>query len=135
VAAGGLNSLLFLPMDRVDDTPLPYPIGAQDFQILFNKDFQKESFMETPQFYFMGELDDNDAILYDDGYDEDEREIIFKILGRKMQPDRWKNSIMYNEINNASLSTRIYEELGHEHPELVKADIVSFFQSVLPDNQ
>jgi hypothetical protein len=134
LAAGGLNSLLYLPMDSIGDTPLPYPIGAQDFQILFNKDFQKESFMETPQFYFMGELDDNDAILYDDGYDEDEREIIFKILGRKMQPDRWKNSIMYNKINNVALSTRIYEELGHEHPELVKADIVSFFQSVLRDN-
>jgi hypothetical protein len=135
VAAGGLNSLLFLPMDRVDDTPLPYPIGAQDFQILFNKDFQKESFMETPQFYFMGELDDNDAILYDDGYNEDERKIIFKILGRKIQPDRWKNSTMYYENNNVLLSTRTYKDIGHEHPDQAKKDVVLFFQSVLPDNQ
>jgi hypothetical protein len=51
-----------------------------------------------------------------------------------MQPDRWENSIRYNEINNVALSTRIYEEMGHEHPEQVKTDIVSFFQSVLPEN-
>jgi hypothetical protein len=30
-----------------------------------------------PQFLYMGGLDDNDAIPYDDGYDEDEGIIIY----------------------------------------------------------
>jgi pimeloyl-ACP methyl ester carboxylesterase len=131
VAAGGLNGLLLLPLDSLQNTPLPYPIGTNDFEMLFGKPFQDDLFGKTPQFYFMGGLDDNDAILFDDGYEEEERQLIFKTLGREMQPQRWESCTgIYNE-NNIQATFYTYNDIGHEHPGEVKEDIITFFKSVL----
>jgi hypothetical protein len=89
VAAGGVNGLLMLPLENLDGEELKYPIGTSDLKELVNKDFQKELFIKTPQFYFMGELDDNDAVPYDDAFDQSEREIIYQLLGKEMYPERW----------------------------------------------
>ena len=66
MAAGGLNGILFLPMDSIKNEKLNYPIGTNDFQKLFQKPFDSDAFQATPQFLFMGKKDDNDAIQYAD---------------------------------------------------------------------
>lgn len=127
-AAGGLNGLLALPIDSLNNKALNYPLGINDFKIIFNIDFQKNEFKNTPQFYFMGGLDDNDAVLYDDAYDQNERELIFELIGEEMIPLRWESSkkIYLNEGVNSVIET--YEDIGHEQPESVKKYIINFFQ-------
>jgi len=127
VAAGGLNGLLTLPVDSINDKPLNYPLGTYDFKVLLNQEFQKTAFINTSQFYYMGGLDENDAIPYDDAFDPDERELIYELLGEEMLPERWKACAdMYkNEGVNATIKT--YKNIGHEHPDNVKKDIVAFF--------
>lgn len=83
-AAGGLNGLLALPIDSIGGKNLNYPLGTNDFKDLLNKEFQRTAFINTPQFYFMGENDENDAIPYDDSFDLDERELIYEFLGEEM---------------------------------------------------
>ena len=131
VAAGGLNGLLALPLDSINDNPLNYPLGTNDFKVLFNQEFQKTTFTNTPQFYFMGGLDENDAIPYDDAFDTDERKLIYKLIGKEMLPLRWENceNIYINEGVNLVMKT--YNNIGHEHPENVKKDIVAFFQKYI----
>lgn len=132
VAAGGLNGMLMLPVNEINGQKLNYPLGVNDFYGLFKEDFDSAAFRKIPQFLFMGKLDDNDAVLYDDGYDPNERDIVFKNLGEKMQPDRWNNCArIYNAENvNAIIST--YDSIGHEQPLKVKNDILSFFISSFP---
>jgi len=128
VAAGGLNGLLALPIGEMKGSRLNYPLGTYDFQEFLGKEFDSIAFKNTPQYLFMGENDENDAIPYDDGYDENERKLVYELLGEEMQPKRWNACReIYRNLNiNATIKT--YQEIGHEHPENVKDDVVEFFK-------
>ena len=130
LAAGGINGLLFLPLEEMNDIKLTYPVGTFDFQELFGKPFNAEAFREIPQFYFMGALDDNDAIPYADAFDPTEREVIYQILGSEMQPLRWENCQRIYKTQGVNAQFRIYEDIGHEHPEEIKENIALFFKSI-----
>lgn len=131
VAAGGLNGILMLPFSEENGQSLTFPAGTKDFEKLFNKRFQLENFKEIPQFLFMGELDDNDALPYDDAYDEEERQAIYAVLGREMLPTRWNNSRNRYLNSGVKADIRTYREIGHEAPEQVKEDIVKFFSKAV----
>jgi hypothetical protein len=128
VAAGGLNGLLMLPLDSLDNELLKYPIGVGDFKALTNGPFEKQAFFHVPQFYFMGQLDNNDAVPYDDAFDQGEREEIYKLLGKQMQPERWNNCIQIYKALNVNATFKTYEEVGHKIPEMIKKDVINFFR-------
>lgn len=128
-AAGGINGLLILPLKQLEDEPLNFPLGVNNFQDLFGKPFNAGAFKNTPQFLFMGELDDNDAIPYEDGYDLDEQELVFKVLGEQMQPARWQKCREIYEQENVNATIKTFSGIGHEQPEAVKDEIVEFFKN------
>lgn len=128
-AAGGINGLLILPLEKLENDSLNFPLGVNDFQDLFGKPFNAKAFKNTPQFLFMGELDDNDAIPYEDGYDLDERELVFKLLGEEMQPARWQNCREIYEQENVNATVKTFPGIGHEQPEAMKDEIVEFFKN------
>ncbi len=128
-AAGGINGLLILPLEKLENELLNFPLGVNDFQDLFGKLFNAEAFKNTPQFLFMGELDDNDAIPYEDGYDLDERELVFKLLGEEMQPARWQKCKEIYGKENVNAIIKTFPGIGHEQPEVVKDEIVKFFKN------
>lgn len=128
-AAGGVNGLLILPLEKLENEPLNFPLGVNDFQDLFRKPFNAGVFKNTPQFLIMGELDDNDAIPYEDGYDLDERELVFKLLGEEMQPARWQRCREIYEQENVNATVKTFPGIGHEQPEAVKDEIVTFFKN------
>ena len=130
-AAGGLNGLLIIPFSELENEPLNFPLGVNDFQNLFGKPFNAEAFKNTPQFLFMGELDDNDAIPYEDGYDLDERELVFKLLGEEMQPARWQKCREIYGQENVNATIKTFPGIGHEQPKAVKDEIVKFFKKQL----
>lgn len=134
VAAGGLNGLLMLPENQLNGEVLNYPIGTNDIVELTGNAFQKASFLKTPQFYFMGQLDDNDAVPYDDAFSQAEREQIFKLLGEQMQPKRWNSCKQLYDEWQVNANIRLYEGIGHKHPEAVKEDVVEFFEDVVFEN-
>lgn len=134
VAAGGVNGLLMLPVDTLNNEALNYPLGTNDLKELTNKSFEKELFLKTPQFYYLGKLDDNDAIPYSDAFDQDSREQIYRILGEQMQPERWNNCIRIYEGINVNAIIRSYDGVGHENTELIKNEITNFFKEVIENN-
>ncbi len=131
LAAGGLNGLLMLPVKEIKGQQLDYPLGINDFTELFSSTFDSATFKKIPQFLFMGRLDDNDAVLFDDGYGPDERETVFRTTGEKMQPDRWNSCRDIYLAANINATIVSYDSLGHENPERVKKDILSFFVSAI----
>ena len=130
LAAGGVNGLLMLPLSELDGHPLDYPLGIHDFETLFGKEFDSAAFRALPQFLYMGENDTNDAVPYEDGYDPEERELVYETLGESMIPVRWENCIRIyrKKTNNAIFKT--YPDTGHENPDPVKHDILEFFRGV-----
>ena len=134
LVAGGLNGLLMLPIDSLKNEPLRYPIGTADLIQITGRDFLREQFLNTPQFYFMGKLDDNDAVTYDDAFDLEERDQIFRLLGEQMMPTRWEKCIDLYYESKANVVFRTYPNTGHEHPEHVKNDILDFFKEIITLN-
>lgn len=127
-AAGGVNGLLMLPDSARKGIRLAYPLGIADYDSLTGRQFDSQAFRKTPQFYFMGALDDNDAIPYADGYSDSERRDVYGAIAEKMMPDRWDSCIAaYREYGvNATFQT--FEEIGHAHPDEVKDTLVQFFK-------
>jgi hypothetical protein len=128
VAAGGINGLLILPCDSLQNVALPYPLGVSDMEFLIDVGFQKSAFAVTPQFLFMGALDDNDAIPYEDGYSIQEREQVFQLLGKQMMPDRWENCIEIYQQQGVNAVFKTYQGIGHEQTPEIKDEILAFFK-------
>ncbi|GAB2763886.1 hypothetical protein [Salinimicrobium soli] len=133
VAAGGLNGILMLPFSEEEQVELNFPAGTNDFEQLFGKPFDSVSFRRTPQFLFMGALDENDALPYDDAYDAQEREAITAVLGEEMLPLRWNNSRKFYASEGVKAQVKTFEEIGHEHPEQVKKEVTDFFKIAIKD--
>ena len=79
----------------------------------------------------MGQLDDNDAVPYDDAFSQAEREQIFKLLGEQMLPKRWNACSRLYQDAGVNADIRQYEGIGHKHSEEVKDDVVEFFEEVV----
>jgi hypothetical protein len=135
VAAGGLNGLLMLPADSLQHELLLYPVGTGDLKKISGRAFQQEAFQNTPQFYFMGAMDDNDALPYDDAFDPSEREQISNLLGEQMLPERWNKCQKIYDALKVNATIKTYLELGHEHPEEIKQEILQFFRASIQANQ
>ena len=132
VAAGGLNGLLMLPEDSIDGYALNYPLGTNDINVIRGGNFQIDLFKEIPQLYFMGELDENDAVPYSDAYSQHERETIYGLIGsEEMLPKRWDFCKTEYQQNGINAQIKTYIDVGHEQPIEVKMDVVNFFKSKL----
>lgn len=134
VAAGGVNGLLMLPVDSLEESALPFPLGTSDYEAITGKPFDIEAFQQTPQYYFMGLLDDNDAIPYDDGYNQQERALVYKLLGKEMMPARWHACRNIYDSMDVNAVIRTYPATGHEQSEEIKQDVVDFFNKNIPVN-
>jgi len=129
IVAGGLNGILMLPVKRIGNDQLNYPIGVNDFKKVTGKEFDKLTWALLPQFLFMGKHDDNDAVKFDDAYSDIERKTIHSALGQKMQPDRWvKCQEVYKE-NNANVVFHTYEDIGHGTNLDIHIDILNFVKN------
>lgn len=127
LAVGGLNGILMLPLEEMNDRKLNYPLGVHNFEKLTGEKFKKEVYLQIPQYIYMGALDDNDAVKFIDAYSIEEREIVYSILGAEMQPGRWQNcQEIYREKGvNAVFTT--YPGVGHGTTGEMNMEILKFF--------
>ena len=122
-AMGGLNGELMLPLKQYQNHSFNYPLGIGDFKKLFKKTFNSVSYKKIPQYIYMGQLDTNDAVQFEDAYNDSERRLINLTLGDNVQ-ERWKacQSIYTQEGINAQFTT--YEEVGHWTTSAVNMDVI-----------
>lgn len=130
-AVGGLNGMLMLPLGQVGGTPLRYPLGTHDFYDLFGDSVKLDSLQQVPQFLFMGEEDDNDAVPYSDAYDDDEREIIHAYFGKHMLPDRWDYCSRVYRANFSHVTITTYPKIGHTITDEMRDDVAQFVKKTV----
>lgn len=128
VATGGLNGLLILPKTALDSISLPYPLGLADLEQIAGIKPRLNEWRRVPQLIFMGALDDNDAVQFDDGYDDSEKEIVFQAIGRKMQPDRWERCQSVYRAAGANATFRTYDGIGHGTDGRIGLEITEFLR-------
>lgn len=130
VAAGGINGFVILPLEQLDGTVLPFPVGVADLAALTHQSFDIDSWRRVPQYLFMGALDGNDAVRHEDAYPEQEARLIYALLGEKMLPDRWNSLQRIYRRSRASAEFKTYDGIAHGTNGRIHADIANFFLRV-----
>lgn len=130
-ACGGINAIPILSVSKLEKTNLNYPIGVHDFEKLFAQKFNLKEYQKVPQFIYMGQYDKNDAVLFDDGYSDSERKIIFKKLGKTMIPDRFSKCESVYIQNKINSTFKVYNHIGHETDRQVFNEVVDFFNKII----
>jgi hypothetical protein len=127
-ASGATNGLLMLPTASLEGTRLSFPLGLADFTQHTGAPFDRDAWLLVPQFIYLGALDDNDAVAFDDGYSSRERRIVYRLLGKAMQPTRWeKCQRLYNEAG-ATVTFRTFPGVGHWSNGAIHAELADFFR-------
>lgn len=128
LAIGGFNGELLFPQNEINGVKLNYPIGINDFEKLFKQKFDFNTYKSIPQFIYMGELDNNDAVQYDDAYSKKERKIINDNIGADVQKRYLECQKVYLKAKiNASFKT--YEKVGHSTTSNMNLEVIKFFLS------
>lgn len=128
LAIGGFNGKLILPQNELNGIKLNYPIGTNDFPALFGKNFDTDTYKSIPQFIYMGKLDENDAVQFDDAYSENERKIINDSIGRSVQ-ERYLECQKIYQDNKFNPIFKSYENVGHWTTSDVNLEVILFFLS------
>lgn len=126
LAMGGFNGELMFPQNEIYGIKLNYPIGTNDFEKLFQQKFDFQTYKLIPQFIYMGELDDNDAVQFDDAYSKKERKIINDNIGSTVQKRYLECQKNYLKSNiNATFKT--FENVGHWTTSNMNLEVIKFF--------
>ncbi|CAN5330790.1 hypothetical protein BH10PLA2_BH10PLA2_34280 [soil metagenome] len=131
VAAGATNGMLMLPSGQLGSDKLSFPLGVDDIQVFTNRPFQLEAWKKVPQFIYLGANDTNDAVKFDDAYTNEERALIYRHLGQKMQPDRWEKCQQLYLDAKANVEFRTFKGFAHNTSGTIHAEIAKFFQSAM----
>ena len=113
VIAGGMSAVPCLPIKELDEEVLNYPLGVNDYQELMKKPFNKEEYKKIKQYLFMGDLDENDPVKYDDCVTEEERQIIYKIYDESIQK-RWTKMVdILKKLHLTNIHTYLIKGVAH----------------------
>ena len=127
VATGGINSIPTFPTERWDNATLRYPVGIADVKEIAGIEFDKKAYKRVSQYIYMGALDDNDTVPYQEAYDAVDAELVKSLIGAEMMPDRWRVSQSIYKTLEIPAQFVTYENSGHEIKSEMIADIVAFF--------
>jgi len=128
LAIGGFNGELMLPQTEINGVKLNYPLGTNDFPALFGKGFDIDAYRAIPQLIYMGKLDENDAVQFDDAYSDTERNIVNNSIGASVQKRYLKCQEAYIS-NNIHPVFKAYENIGHWTTAEMNLEVIKFFSA------
>lgn len=130
VVSGAVNSFPMLPVASVDGERFPYPLGVADLEQITGRGFDVEAWRKLPQMIFMGAIDDNDAVKFDDAYSEEERKAIFAFVGEDMSA-RWHASQLIYSRAQPNVTFTTYGGVGHWTDGRIMRDILNFTSTMM----
>lgn len=128
LAIGGFNGELLLPQNEINGIAIDYPIGTHDFAELFGNKPDLKTYKSIPQFIYMGQQDQNDAVQYDDAYDDKQRKIINENIGSEVQQRYVKCQEIYKQQGFEPIF-KTYANIGHWTTAALNLDVIRFFKS------
>jgi len=126
--SGGVNCMPILPVEYLNKTKLIYHIGVAELKKIIGKEFDLDSYQKVPQYIFMGELDDNDTLPFDDAFNDEERKIVKNVLGIEMKK-RWEIAKDVYKQNDINADLVMYRGIGHTVNEEIRDDILDFLKN------
>jgi predicted esterase len=124
-AIGSPGGWPMAPVARYKEKDLRYPIGISDFRQVTGKKFDLRRLRRVPLFIFVGDKDDNDSVIFDDSYDQEDRDLILPLFGQK-PVDRWE--VVRSLYRDAGLNAefKLYPGVVHTVTPVMRDDIRAF---------
>jgi len=113
------------PVAEHQGRPLRYPLGVADFAEVAGKPLDLERLRKVPMFLYLGDRDDNDSLTFTDGYEPEDKETAFAVLGTTPVA-RWDTARALYGSAGLDASFKLYPDTGHTVTKEAIADIVAF---------
>jgi dienelactone hydrolase len=127
-AIGSPGGWPIAPASTFKQHVLNYPVGINDIEDLGIPINIKKA-RKIPMFIYMGDKDNNDAVVYEDGFDLADKDLIFELFG-KTPLERWDViKSIYKDQNFKNTTFKLYPNVKHTINNDMIADIVKFFES------
>jgi predicted esterase len=124
-AIGSPGGWPIAPVGKYKDKTLRYPIGTGDFQMVSGKKLDIKNLRKVPLFIFIGDKDDNDSVPFGDSYDDEDKELIFELLG-KTPVSRWGISESLYKQAGLKAVFKLYPNVAHTVTPEMRDDIRAF---------
>lgn len=109
---GSPGGFPMLPIKSYNQIELRYPLGLADFEKLTGMPFNKNAFEQVKMIHYLGDADTNDAVPFKDAFDDEDRDLIYRLFG-KTPISRWAlvDNIFKEEHKN--FSSHLINGAGH----------------------
>jgi len=129
-AIGSPGGWPIAPVAEWGGRALRYPVGIGDLTELIGSGFDLDAFRRVPMLFFIGDRDENDSVPHPDGYDSDDRDLVFDLFGRTPL-ERWDDAEAVYRSIGADAEFRSYPGVGHSITLEEYAAIRDFFARIL----
>jgi dienelactone hydrolase len=125
-AIGSPGGWAIAPAAAYKEKTLRYPLGTNDFETVSGKSFDQKTLRKVPLFIFTGDQDDNDSLVFRDGYETEDEKLVFELFG-KTPVERWEISKSLYKENNLNAEFKLYPNVKHTVTKEMLGDILAFF--------
>ena len=129
-AVGSPGGWPIAPAAEFNGKKLRYPIGIGDVQTIAGKKADLKRLKDVRFFVFLGDKDDNDSVVFGDGYEPDDKDLVFELFG-KAPVDRWEASRKLYADAKLNAEFKMYSGIGHTLTPAIIGDVNSFFESAI----
>lgn len=126
VASGSPGGWAIAPTEKFGGKTLRYPIGVGDFKTVTGKKLDSKNLQKVAFFIFLGDKDENDSVVFGDGYEEEDKTIIFELFG-KTPLERWEITRKLYAENKMQAEFKLYPNTAHKVTIEMIGDIQVFF--------
>lgn len=126
-AIGSPGGWAMAPAAVYKEKTLRYPIGTGDFQTVAGEKFELKRVRKVPLFIFLGDRDVNDSVVFGDGYEEEDKNLVFELFG-KTPVERWEISKSLYQDNKLNATFKLYPNVEHTVTREMIDDIFAFFK-------
>lgn len=127
-AIGSPGGWPIAPAESFKGKTLRYPVGIGDLEVVAGRTPDLAALKEVRFFIFMGSLDDNDSLVFRDGYEEEDETLVFELFG-KLPVERWDTSRRLYEEAGLRAEFRLYEGESHKTTRKMIEDASAFLEA------
>lgn len=124
-----------VPIGEWEGRRLRYPVGVADLEELIGTGFNIDAFRSVPQYIYIGNHDSNDAVPFSDGFDPEDRDLIYELFGSPAYKPWWrwpKAAAIFNSVQSSSQFV-VYPDVGHTCTPEIWDNLQSFFETHTTD--
>jgi dienelactone hydrolase len=130
VAVGSPGGWAIAPIASNAGKQLMYPIGAGDLKSITGKGLDLKGLRQVRMFFFLGDGDENDSVVFRDGYEKEDESLIFEAFG-KTPVERWDDSEKLYHAAKLNAVFKLYPNVKHTISKEMFDDILAFFKAEL----